>query len=140
MTRRDGMRNASFEQGGNRRPVRVDEMERELSVLKEQAESLQAAIASLEKQLGIIGTDLNWRIFSRVDQLGLTTACTSMDIIRALQSKGNYSMLTFPAFRSDFPNLSFGSTSQRHLYTVKYSVDAVYIIMTVLLIPWKRSC
>lgn len=68
-----------------------------------------------------INAKVKWTIYSRVTDIGLTVAaCTIQTIDSALPS---YSMIEFPAFKTDYKAFSFGGTGARHKLKIVKGVD-----------------
>ena len=68
-------------------------------------------------------------MYNAVSQLGLNNACTTDQLIIALQQNTGKQILCFAAFRSDYPNLRFGGTGKKHVYTIKYLLNG-YVSIT----------
>ena len=60
--------------------------------------------------------------YSNLSQLGLTSSATTDNIIDALAARYP-AMLSTAMFKSDYPNIKFGSTGQRHVYTVIFGAS-----------------
>lgn len=71
--------------------------------------------------LKAINSNLKWKMYSSLGQLGLDTNATITDIINALKGK-EPAMVSIPMWRSDFPNLGFASSGQRHVIEIVFPV------------------